>query len=39
MTNHFWDYVLVVVILCVTFFCMGLVAILLTVIANAVGAT
>ena len=39
MINSFWDYIMVVVILCVTFFCLGLVAILLTVIANAVGAT
>jgi len=38
MSNSFWDYILVVGLLCVAFFCMGLVAILLEVIAKAVGA-
>jgi hypothetical protein len=38
MSNSFWDYILVVGALCAAFFCMGVVAILLAVIAKAVGA-
>ena len=38
MTNPFWGLIKLMLILCGAFFCMGLVVILLTVIAKAVGA-